>query len=100
LENGFNLMQFVLLAALAESIWETLKMVWEKDKLNLDRLGSIIITIIIAFGTGIDFFELVGLPLLLPYIGSILTGIIASRGANILHDLFKIAEEVKLKNKI
>lgn len=93
-------MQFVLLAALAESIWETLKMVWEKDKLNLDRLGSIIITIIIAFGTGIDFFELVGLPLLLPYIGSILTGIIASRGANILHDLFKIAEEVKLKNKI
>ncbi|MGI5912602.1 MAG: hypothetical protein ACOX6E_08515 [Syntrophomonadaceae bacterium] len=100
MENGFNLMQFVLLAALAESIWETLKMVWEKDKLNLDRLGSIIITIIIAFGTGIDFFELVGLPLLLPYIGSILTGIIASRGANILHDLFKIAEEVKLKNKI
>jgi len=74
-------------------------MVWEKDKLNLDRMGSIIITIIIALGSGIDFFEMVGLPLLIPYAGSILTGIIASRGANFLHDLLKITESIKIKQR-
>lgn len=100
MDINLNYMQLLLLAALAESVWETLKMVWEKDKINIDRLGSILITIMIALGTGIDFFKMVGLPLLIPYAGSILTGIIASRGANFLHDLFKIAEGIKVRNKI
>lgn len=95
-----NLMQLLLLAALAESVWETLKMVWEKDKINVDRLGSILITVVIALGTKIDFFKMVGLPLLIPFAGSILTGIIASRGANFLHDLFMITEGVKVRSKI
>ena len=45
----------MLLAALAESVGETLKMVW--------------------------------LPLFFPFAGPVFTGIIASRGANFLHDL-------------
>ena len=92
-------MQVMLLAVLAESVWETLKLIWEKDKINIDRLGAILITIVIALATGIDFFAMLGLPLRLPYIGSVLTGIIASRGANFLHDLLKIAEGIKVRNK-
>jgi len=100
MDFDLNIMQLLLLAALAESVWETLKMIWEKEKINVDRLGSILITIVIALGTGIDFFKMVGLPLLIPFAGSILTGIIASRGANVLHDLFKIAEAVKVRSKV
>ncbi len=48
----------MLLAALAESVGETLKMAW--------------------------------VPLFIPFAGPVFTGIIASRGANFLHDLVKI----------
>ncbi|ABI68436.1 hypothetical protein Swol_1126 [Syntrophomonas wolfei subsp. wolfei str. Goettingen G311] len=51
-------------------------------------------------GTGIDLFATVGLPINIPYLGLILTGIIISRGANFIHDLFKITEEVKVKRKV
>jgi len=65
MEVNLNYMQLLLLAALAESVGETLKMVW--------------------------------LPLFIPFAGLVFTGIIASRGANFLHDLFKIAEWLSLK---
>jgi hypothetical protein len=67
MEVNLNYMQLLLLAALAESVGETLKMVW--------------------------------LPLFIPFAGPVFTRIIASRGANFLHDLFKIAEWIKLKSK-
>lgn len=95
-----NVIQVVLVAILAESIWETLKLTWEKDKLCVDRLGTLVTGIVLAVGTGIDFFSMVGLPLIIPYLGSIFTGVIASRGANFVHDLLKITEGVKVKNKI
>ncbi len=33
------------------------------------------------------------------YVGSILTGVIASRGANFLHDFLGIIEGVRVRNK-
>ena len=38
--------------------------------------------------TGIDIFPIVGLTISVPIIGSVLTGIIVSRGANFVNDLF------------
>ncbi len=99
MEIGINGLHLLLLAALAEAVWETLKLVWEKHKINIDRLGSIFITIVIACGTGIDFFKILDMPLSIPYVGSILTGIIASRGANFLHDFLGIIEGMKVRNK-
>ena len=39
MEIGINGLHLLLLAALAEAVWETLKLVWEKHKINIDRLG-------------------------------------------------------------
>ena len=37
----------------------------------------------------INIFKIVGIELIVPIIGSLLTGIIVSRGANFVNDLFK-----------
>lgn len=92
--------QLILLAVLGERIWESIKLIWEKKHINLDRAGSLLLGVILALGTGIDFFAMVGLPIKIAYVGSVLTGIILSRGSNFIHDLLKIIEGVKVKNKI
>ena len=92
-----DVFHLILLAFLAEAIWETLKMVWQKDKLHPDVLGALIIGIILALSTGLNLFELVGLPIIHPYIGQVFTGILASRGANFVHDLVKIAQVRRIR---
>lgn len=94
-----TLSQLALAAILTEKLWESLKLISEKKKVSVDRIGALVLGIVIALGTGIDLFAAVGLPINLPYLGLILTGIIISRGANFIHDLFKITEEVKIKRK-
>ena len=95
-----NFTQIILVAIFAESIWETIKLIWEKDKISVDRLGTIFTGIILAVATGIDFFVIFDIPLRIPYLGSIFTGVIISRGANFVHDLLKITEGIKIQTKI
>lgn len=83
------MIQLIILALLAEAIWENLRMIWENGKFNINRLGALILSIIIAVGTKIDLFELLNLNMFIPVLGSIFTGILISRGANVLHDLLK-----------
>lgn len=97
---GVSFTQVILVAIFAESIWETIKLIWEKDKISVDRLGTIITGIILAVATGIDFFVIFDIPLRIPYLGSIFTGVIISRGANFVHDLLKITEGIKIQTKI
>ncbi len=94
-----TLAQLALAAILTEKLWESIKLVWEKKRLSIDRLGALALGITIALGTKIDLFATVGLPITIPYLGLILTGVIISRGANFVHDIFKITEEVKIKRK-
>lgn len=75
-------------AFLVEAIWETLKLIWDKGKLCLDCIGSLVIGVLISIIAKIDIFELQGLVLSIPFIGYILTGILISRGSNFIHDLY------------
>lgn len=81
--------QLVLIAILVEAIWENLKMTYDKKKLNINMIGSLILGILICILAKVDIFSIVGLNLFIPFIGSVLTGIIVSRGANFVNDLFK-----------
>lgn len=89
--------QLILMVVLAESIWQTLKMVWQKDKLHPDTLGALIVGVIFAVATGMDIFQLLGIPVRVPYLGEVFTGILASRGANFLHDLMQIAQVIRIR---
>ena len=80
--------QLVLVAILVEAIWENFKMIWKDKKLNINMIGSLILAILICTLANIDIFAVIGINLIVPIVGSILTGIIVSRGANFVNDLF------------
>ena len=80
--------QLVIIAILIEAIWENIKMIWQNGKFSIDKLGSLILSIVICILTKADIFPIVRISIAIPIIGSVLTGIIVSRGANFLHDLF------------
>lgn len=83
------MIQLIILALLSEAIWENLRMIWENGKFSINRLGALILSIIVAVATKIDLFELLNLNMFIPILGSIFTGVLISRGANVVHDLLK-----------
>lgn len=90
--------QLVIVAILIEAIWENLKMIWQNGKFSIDKIGALVISILICILAKIDIFPIVNLSISIPVIGSIFTGIIVSRGANFVHDLFnKISGDKEVK---
>jgi hypothetical protein len=82
----------VLAAFTIEAVWQTLKMTWDREKhLVPDRIGALVVSILVAVAAGLDFYTLVGFTLKWPIIGVILTGILLSRGANFMHDILSFA---------
>lgn len=94
-----SILSLVILALLGESIWETAKMIWQDGKLSLDRIGAIVIGELLAIGAGIDLLSLAGVPLHIPYLGLILTGLLISRGANFVHDLLQNIDNMRQNTK-
>lgn len=84
--------QLVIVAILVEAIWENCKMIWQEGKFSISMIGSLVVSILVCVLTTADIFPTVGLNITVPYVGSILTGIVVSRGANFVNELF-----VKLK---
>ena len=70
-------------------------MVWQGGKLNWNQLGVLVLSVVIALLTGIDVFSAFGIVMQVPYASNILTGIVASRGANFIHDLTKKINSIK-----
>lgn len=90
--------QLVIVAILIEAIWENIKMIWQNGKFSIDKIGSLLISILICILAKIDIFPIVNVSISVPVIGSIFTGIIVSRGANFVHDLFnKISGDKEVK---
>lgn len=88
------IIKITILALLAEAIWENLKMIWENNKFSVNRLGALILSVILALATQIDLFKVLDIEIV-PVIGSIFTGILISRGANFIHDLLVRIENLR-----
>lgn len=82
-----DLSQIVIGAALVEAVWETGKMTYQKGKVSADRVGALVIGVGVAMAAGLDACAAVGIPMAVPYLGSIFTGVLISRGANFVHDI-------------
>lgn len=95
-----NMMQLIIVALIGEAVWETIKMTWEKGKVSVDRIGAIGIGLLLAIGTGMDLMEIVDVPMKIPYVGVVLTGLLISRGANFLHDLLASVNNVHQNTKL
>lgn len=83
-----SIVTIITIALLVEAIWETLKMVWQEGKININTIGALIVGIGVSILAKIDIFAMQGITLSIPLIGWVLTGILMSRGANFIHDLF------------
>ena len=46
-----KLIMLVVVAIIAESVWETLKMTWQDGKVKVDRVGALVVSMLIVFGT-------------------------------------------------
>lgn len=90
-----NLFIILTVALIAESVWETLKMTWQKGKLCLDRVGALVVSLVICIDIKLDMLTLLGINTTIPFIGIILTAILISRGSNFLHDLLERIGQVK-----
>lgn len=82
-----NLLQITAITILAEAVWENLKMIWQDGKVSIDRIGALIVSIVISMATQLDVFAILNFGISIPFVGSFLTGILISRGANFIHDL-------------
>lgn len=94
-----ELYKVLILALMGEALWETLKLIWTQGKLSLDRIGAILVGIFLSIATGIDIMALVGLPIAIPYVGTVLTGILISRGSNFIHDIVSNMNTVYMERK-
>lgn len=77
----------IIIAILVEAIWENIKTIWENG-LNVNRIGALVLSILICILAKVNIFEMVGIEITYNLIAFILTGIITSRGANFVNDLF------------
>lgn len=86
--NNAALAQLVIIAVLVEGTWENIKRLYSAEGFNKSVAGSLGVSVLICVSTGADLFPLIGMPLMVPFLGSVLTGIITARGANFVNDLF------------
>ena len=91
--------QLVIVAILVEAIWENCKMIWQKGKFSISMVGSLVVSILVCVLTKADIFPMVGLNITVPIVGSILTGMVVSRGANFVNDLFEKMKGGKVSGK-
>jgi len=78
----------IITAIFVEAIWENLKILWEDGKISFNRLGALILGIIVCVLAKVDLFTMVGIEFSIPFVSYVFTGIIVSRGANFVNDLF------------
>jgi hypothetical protein len=82
-----ELTSLIVIAILVEAIWENIKTVWE-DGININRIGALVLAILVSILAKVDVFAMVGITLTIPVVSYVLTGIVVSRGANFVNDLF------------
>lgn len=96
------LLQIIVLAALIEATVQTVKPIWqpaERTAIFFVNLGvGMAMSVGINYLAGLDLFSAIGVPLVrLPIVGTLLTGLLLSRGANFVHDLIQISQKIKLR---
>lgn len=89
-----NILLIMMLAVTVEALVEYGKMlgraVTTKDYHGLAAMVSaLIVSVLLCFATGADFYTELGVQFTYPWVGVLLTGIFASRGANFVNDLIQ-----------
>nr|WP_319489432.1 hypothetical protein [uncultured Caproiciproducens sp.] len=87
------------LAVIVEGVITYINEFFVKGVLKWEMIFSILLGVFVAVAYGVDMLALVGLKTSIPFIGSILTGILISRGSNYVFDLVKTLTAAKETGK-
>lgn len=89
-----SLAALVFFAVLIEGMVEYVKLGIQKNMCP-EIIGAILAGIGIAFAFHLDFFAAVGITTDVPYVATVLTGIIVARGSNYMFDLIGKFSEIE-----
>ena len=79
---------FLTLAVTVEGLVQYIKtLIQGEKKAAVIQLGALIIAVALCILSGADIYAALGVTFGVPYVGCILTGIFASRGANYASDI-------------
>ena len=86
-----GIMLIIALAIVTEALVEYGKsigkaIVGNDKKAAVTQIAAIIVSVLLCFSAGADLFQVVGIAFAWPGVGTVLTGILGSRGANYLSD--------------
>lgn len=91
----------IITEALVEYAKTIGKAIVQKDWKTASTQGvAIAVSIILCFATGADIFGAIGINFSLSWLGYVLTGIFASRGANYAADIIKRIQNVGADNSL
>lgn len=89
------MIKMLVLAMLCESVWQSIKMIYQKDKyLTISNVGALIVALLICISTNLDIFIIFKIDSSIPYLGIVLTAILLSRGSNFIHDLLDKMKDI------
>lgn len=84
-----NFFSILFLSIIIEGLITYIKEFFVKGKIQWQMIISIVVGVLVTAAYQVDILSLVGLQSPIPYLGSILTGILISRGSNYIFDLIK-----------
>ena len=94
-----QLISVIIIAIVIQTVVENLKKLikfpsgYYKKILNLKVLLTMIVSLVICISSQIELLSLLGVELVVPYLDSVITGIICSGGATTIHEMVKKINE-------
>ena len=77
----------IFLAVIVEGLRGWASLFIQSKKICWSCVVAVLCGIVVCVGTGTDLFAIVGVPLEWPYVGSVLTGLLVSRGSDYISSL-------------
>lgn len=87
----------IMLSIVVEGLITYFKAFVIEGKLQWQLIASMVLGIIVAVNYGMDLMALLGFNSMFPFVGSVITGVIVSRGSNYMFDFIGELTAIKLK---
>ena len=81
-----ELLAVVVVAILIETFNTLFK---NNGKLSYKKIGAIILSIAVCVCAKLDLFSILGITMVVPYVGEIVTGLVVSRGSGVVNSLIE-----------
>ena len=91
-----ELLSIIIVAIIIESAIETFNTLFKRNgKLSYKKIGSIILSICVCICAKLDLLSILGITIIVPYVGEIITGLVISRGSSVVNSLVEKFREIK-----